>query len=65
RWILNRNSELDTALDKGREEGLAKGIEQGIEQGKLDAARRFKAVGIAIEVISQCTGLTLEQISEL
>ncbi len=65
RWILNRNSELDTALDKGREEGLAKGIEQGIEQGKLDAARSFKAVGIAIEVISQCTGLTLEQISEL
>ena len=73
RWILNRNSELDTALDKGREEGravgreegLAKGIGQGIGQGKLDAARKMKAVNIADEVISQCTGLTLEQISEL
>ena len=69
RWILNRNSELDTALDKGREEGLAKGfakgIEQGIEQGKIDAARKMKAANLAAEVITQCTGLTLEQISEL
>ena len=61
RWILNRNSELDTALDKGRKEGLAKGI----EQGKFDAACKMKAANIAYEVISQCTGLTLEQISEL
>ena len=73
RWILNRNSELDTALDKGREEGravgreegLAKGIEQGIELGKLDASRKMKVANIADEVINQCTGLTLEQISEL
>ncbi|MCQ2074719.1 MAG: Rpn family recombination-promoting nuclease/putative transposase [Bacteroidaceae bacterium] len=57
RWILNRNSELDTALDKG--------IRQGREEGKFDAACKMKAANIAYEVISQCTGLTLEQISEL
>ena len=61
RWILNRNSELDTALDKGREEGLAKGI----EQGKFDDARKMKAEKVPIESISRWTGLTLEQISEL
>ncbi|MCQ2074480.1 MAG: Rpn family recombination-promoting nuclease/putative transposase [Bacteroidaceae bacterium] len=69
RWILNRNSELDTALDKGirqgREEGIAKGIEQGIEQGKIDAARKMKAENVPIENIARWTGLTLEQISEL
>ena len=73
RWILNRNSELDTALDKGREEGREEGIAigreeglaKGIEQGKLDAARKMKVANLPDDVISQCTGLTLEQISEL
>ena len=73
RWILNRNSELDTALDKGREKGREEGIAigreeglaKGIEQGKLDAARKMKVANLPDDVISQCTGLTLEQISEL
>ena len=81
RWILNRNSELDTALDKGREkgreegiaigreEGLAVGREEGLAKGivqeKLDAARKMKAENVPIESIARWTGLTLEQISEL
>ena len=77
RWILNRNSELDTALDKGREEGRAVGREEGIavgrkeglvkgiEQGKFDSARKMKAENVPIESISRWTGLTLEQISDL
>ena len=50
---------------EGIEQGIELGIEQGIEQGKLYTARKLKAAGIAIQVISQCTGLTLEQIAEL
>ena len=81
RWILNRNSELDTALDKGREkgreEGIAIGREEGLDVGreeglakgivqeKLDAARKMKAENVPIESIARWTGLTLEQISEL
>ena len=73
RWILNRNSELDTALDKGREEGREEGIAIGREEGlakgivqeKLDAARKMKAENVPIESIARWTGLTLEQISEL
>ena len=65
RWILNRNSELDTALDKGIRQGREEGIAKGIEQGKIDSARKMKAENVPIESISRWTGLTLEQIAEL
>ena len=65
RWILNRNSELDTAMDKGIRQGREEGFAKGIEQGKLEAARKMKVANLPDDVISQCTGLTLEQISEL
>ncbi len=57
--------ELELQRQKDVEEARGQGIERGIEQGKLDTARKMKAAGIAVEVISQCTGLTLEQIAEL
>ena len=67
--IMIENDIMYTAhiegLAEGRKEGRAEGIEQGIEQGKLYTARKLKAAGIAAQVISQCTGLTLEQIAEL
>lgn len=57
RWILNRNSEIATA----RENGLAEGA-----LGKaLETARNMKADGLAPEIVSKYTGLTLEQIAEL
>ena len=47
RWILNRNSELDTALDKGREEGLAVGREEGIAVGREEGRAVGREEGIA------------------
>ncbi len=57
--------ELELQRQKDVEEARGQGIERGIEQGKFDTARKMKAAGIAVEVISQYTGLTLEQIAEL
>ena len=62
---LQRQKDVEEAKEQGIEQGIEKGIEQGIEQGKLDTARKFKAAGIAAQVISQCTGLTPEQIASL
>ena len=70
-------STLDTALAKGRaeglEEGMAKGLEQGIakglEQGQriksLEAARKMKSDGMAIDLIAKYTGLTADEIELL
>ena len=57
---------------KGRmdyESGLAashaKGVEEGIEQGKLEDARSMKAKNLPIELITEITGLTSEQVAAL
>ena len=54
---------------EGLEEGIEKGIEQGIEQGtrlaKLEAAKKMKEKGIDNSVISEVTGLIIEEIENL
>ena len=59
--VMIQNDVISTAMKEGRAEGRA----EGIEQTKLETARNLKTAGIAAEIISQCTGLTLEQVAEL
>ena len=44
-----------------REEGLAEG---GLAKAR-ETARNLKAAGIGIELISQCTGLSIEEVTTL
>ena len=62
---IDRSAQMIYAKRVAREEGLAEGRVEGIEQGKLEIARNMKAAGIAAAIISQCTGLPLEQVVEL
>ena len=48
-----------------REEGLEQGLEQGRKEASLMAAKNLKALGVAVDVISQSTGLTVEEIEKL
>ena len=41
------------------------GYYKGIKEGKIDVARKLLQQGIAIEVISQVTGFTKEEIEKL
>jgi len=50
---IDRKSELRTAQNLGREEGIAQ------------TARSMKSKGLPVELISECTGLTPEQIEQL
>ena len=55
-------------IEKGREEGREKGREEGREEGRaklLAAATHLKAKGIPLDVISDATGLSLEQLEAL
>ena len=60
---------LDTSFEDGMEKGLEKGIEKGKAEGKAEEQRqiaaKLKKQGIPLEMISQCTGLSLKEISEL
>ena len=54
---------------EGREEGRAEGREEGREEGraeeKIKVAKAFKEKGVSVELICQCTGLSIEQIEKL
>ena len=62
-------SVISTAEKKGIEIGMEKGREEGREEGvreaNLNNARNLKKLGIAIDVISQATGLSKEEIEKL
>ena len=59
-----REGKLKGKLE-GEIEGKIKGILEGKLEEKLEMARKMKAQGIAIDVISEISGLTAEKISAL
>ena len=60
---------LENLRIQGVEEGLEKGIEKGLEQGikkeKMDIAKVSIKKGLAIDLIAEITGLTIEEIKVL
>ena len=50
---------------EGKEEGIKEGREEGAKQNSCDIAKRMLEKGIDIETISELTGLTEKEISEL
>ena len=70
-------STMKTSYDKGRAKGHAQGRAEGLAEGRAEGlaegraeerianARRMKELGIDCSVISQVTGLTVEEIETL
>lgn len=52
-------------LKKGKAEGIAKGIAKGKAAEQRLIAKNLKKQGVSIEVIAQCTGLSVEEIKQL
>ena len=55
----------EEGLKEGKEEGIKEGREEGAKQKSCDIAKRMFEKGIDIETISELTGLTEKEISEL
>ena len=74
---LDRAAELEAAIDKGNKLGLTVGLEQGRKQGRkegreegrkekaIEAATKFKAAGVSLDIISQCTGVPMDILENL
>ena len=56
---------LAEGMEKGLAQGLAEGMEKGRKEALTESARKFKAQNVPIEVISSCTGLSVEEIMAL
>ncbi len=61
----NYDMTLETAIDEAREEGLEKGLEQGLEQGRKQLVCEMISRGMTPDLISEMTGLSLEEIENL
>lgn len=59
----------EQGLAEGRAEGRAEGMEEGLEKGRMETnienARYLKKLGVAIDIISQATGLSKKDIETL
>ena len=64
-----REEGREVGIKEGKEEGLKVGREEGraegAKQNSFDIAKRMLGKGIDIETISELTGLTEKEISEL
>ena len=63
------DTSFEDGMEKGKAEGKAEGMKHGIEKGKAEEQRliaaNLKKQGVDIGTIAQCTGLSVEEISEL
>ena len=58
-------NQIEYARESGREEGREEGRAEGVKQNSFDIAKRMLEKGIDIGTISELTGLTEKEISEL
>ena len=59
--------ERQRAYDRqaGKDEGLTEGRLEGAHLKAIESAENFIKEGVSLEVISRCTGLSLEEVEEL
>ena len=50
---------------EGREEGRMEGREEGRTETMMANARKMKAYGLALEMIAEITGLTIDEVKDL
>lgn len=51
--------------NEGKDEGMRLGKDEGDKEASIRIAKSLKGMNTPVEVIAQCTGLSLEQIEKL
>ena len=68
-FLYGQTLMLKREREEGIQEGLERGIEKGIQEGRREEqiaiARSLKNAGIDIKIISDNTGLSIEEVSKL
>ncbi|MEG2057756.1 MAG: Rpn family recombination-promoting nuclease/putative transposase, partial [Romboutsia sp.] len=63
--LKDEMSALANAEEKGIQKGIEKGMQKGREEEKISIARNMILNGISSEIISNITGLTIEEIDNI
>ena len=61
----NYDMTMETAIDEAREEGIEKGLERGRHEERLELIRKMLSKGLPLEVVSDVTGLSSEELEAL
>ena len=56
---------FEDGYEKGMQKGIEKGIEKGMEANRLETAKKMLEKSLDMQLISECTGLSLEQVEAL
>lgn len=56
---------LTTAHEEGRDEGMKEGIKEGVQQEKKETAKKLLEKGLPLELIAECTGLSIDEIKKI
>ena len=58
-------SDYYNVINTAAEEAEKRGFARGLEEAKLEAAKKFKELGVDIETIVQATGLSVDVVEGL
>ena len=56
---------IEKGMKQGIEKGMKQGMEKGIEQATLNVVKNALKKGLSLELISELTGLPVEEIEKL
>ena len=59
------NDQVREWKEEAREEGLAEGREEGKKENAIETARKLLKCNVSAGIISECTGLSLEELDGL
>ena len=60
-----RRKEINSARLDGYDDGKAEGLEAGAKEKGIEIAKNFLKNGISIDLVSESTGLSVEELKEL
>ncbi|HEX3044946.1 MAG TPA: hypothetical protein VHY08_09325 [Bacillota bacterium] len=63
--ISNMGRNLQRYYDEAIIKGKSEGLREGVKEGEMKTARRMLTRGVAVEIIVDYTGLTVEEIEKL
>ena len=64
-WELEKESEMREREKNAIEKGFSHGFESGIEKGIEQIAKQMLNKNIDVNIITECTGLTQEELTKL
>ena len=55
----------EEAFEKGVSQGIQQGVSQGEHQAKIETAKNLVTKKISVDIIADCTGLSIDEINNL